>query len=199
MFLGPLTDAKPWSTTGIAGSHNFLRKLWRLFFDELKGSKIIDQEATKDELKVLHTAIKKVEDDLERFSFNTVVSALMICVNDLTSLKCSKKVILSDLLVLVSPYAPHIAEELWAALGHTESITKAAFPVLNMSYLVEATFEYPISINGKVRAKIELPIDMPQAEMETAILADAKIQAQLAGQTPKKLIIVPKRIVNVVV
>jgi leucyl-tRNA synthetase len=199
MFLGPLTDSKPWNTSGIAGSHNFLRKVWRLFFEENKGWKVSDEAPTAAEWKVLHTAIKKVEDDLERFSFNTVVSALMICTNELTSLRCSKRAILQELLVLLSPYAPHISEELWAQLGHTTSITKAQFPQLDMTYLEESQFEYPVSINGKVRAKITMAADMSQADMEATILADPKIQAQLAGATPKKIIIVPKRIVNVVV
>jgi leucyl-tRNA synthetase len=202
MFLGPLEQAKPWNTNSISGSFNFIKKVHRLFFEEIGGVeklKVTDSQPTKEELKVLHTAIKKVGDDIERYSFNTVVSTLMICVNDLAALKCNKKAILEQFLILLSPYAPHISEELWEAIGHKAgSISYAQFPTFDASLLVEATFEYPISINGKVRANIALPTEASATEVEAAVLANETVQKWLAGNAPKKVIVVPKRIVNVV-
>ncbi len=199
MFLGPLEQAKPWNTNSISGSFNFLKKVHRLFYDDLGVLKVSDNEPTKEELKVLHTAIKKVGDDIERHSFNTVVSTLMICVNDLATLKCNKKAVLEQFLILLSPYAPHIAEELWEAIGNQAgSISYAQFPAFDASLLVEATFEYPISINGKVRANIDLPTEATNAEVEKAVLENATVQKWLEGKAPKKVIVVPKRIVNVV-
>jgi leucyl-tRNA synthetase len=200
MFLGPLEQAKPWNTNGIDGSFRFIKKVWRLFYDDQDVLKIKDEAPTPAELKVLHTAIKKVEEDLERYSFNTVVSTLMICVNDLGALKCSKKAILQELVVLMSPYTPHIAEELWTILGNEAgTISYANFPTFNPAYLVEANFEYPISINGKVRANISFPTDALPADIEVEVLANEVVQKWLEGKVPKRVIVVPKRIVNVVI
>ncbi|TAE39558.1 MAG: leucine--tRNA ligase [Runella slithyformis] len=201
MFLGPLTEAKPWNTNGITGTYNFLRKLWRLFYDEQSGKqKWLEAEPTAEELKVLHRTIKRIEDDLERLSFNTVVSTFMIAINDLTDLKCHKKAILEPILVMLSPYAPHIAEELWEKLGHQAgSILSATFPVFDAQYLVESTFEYPVQINGKVRANLVFATDMTAADIEKGVLENEIVQKWLEGKIPKKVVVVPKRIVNVVV
>jgi leucyl-tRNA synthetase len=200
MFLGPLEQAKPWNTNGIDGSFRFIKKVWRLFYDENNNSKVKDEAPTPAELKVLHTCIKKVEEDLERYSFNTVVSTLMICVNDLGSLKCSKKAILQELVILMSPYTPHISEELWEILGNEKgTISYTTFPKFNPVYLVEANFEYPISINGKVRANLSFPTDALPADIETQVLANEVVQKWLEGKAPKRVIVVPKRIVNVVI
>ena len=200
MFLGPLTDAKPWNTNGISGTSNFLRKFWRLFFDDQTGKqKWVDAEPTADELKVLHRTIKRVEDDIDRYSFNTVVSTFMIGVNDLSDLKCHKKAILNDMVILLSPYAPHISEELWVALGNEAgTISSAPFPKFEPKYLVESSFEYPIQINGKVRANIPFPVDMSKEDIEQGVLANETVKKWLEGNTPKKVVVVPKRIVNVV-
>ena len=197
MFLGPLEQYKPWNTAGITGVHGFLKKLWKLYYDD-NGLKVNDNAATKDNLKTLHKTIKKVEDDIENFSFNTSVSTFMIAVNELTVQKCTSKAILEPLLVLVSSYAPHIAEELWQALGHEESISTVAFPIFDESHLVESSKEYPISFNGKMRFKLELPLDMSKDEIEQRVLAHEKTQAQLQGRIPKKVIVVPGKIVNIV-
>ncbi|MCR9263903.1 MAG: leucine--tRNA ligase [Flavobacteriaceae bacterium] len=192
MFLGPLEQSKPWNTAGITGVHSFLKKLWRLF------EVIEDKEPTADNLKTLHKTIKKVEEDIENFSFNTSVSTFMICVNELTAQKCTSKAIFEQLAILVSPYAPHIAEELWSRLGHTKSIAEAPFPKFEEKYLVESSKEYPISFNGKMRFKLELPLDMGKDAIEEAVLAHEKTQEQLQGRTPKKVIVVPGKIVNIV-
>ncbi|TMM59373.1 leucine--tRNA ligase [Maribacter algarum] len=197
MFLGPLEQSKPWNTAGITGVHSFLKKLWKLYFNE-NGSKITDAEASAENLKTLHKTIKKVEEDIENFSFNTSVSTFMICVNELTAQKCTCKAILEPLAILVSPYAPHIAEELWEKLGHSESISTAPFPTFEPKYLVESSKEYPISFNGKMRFKMELPADMSKEDIEAAVMAHEKTQQQLAGRTPKKVIVVPGKIVNIV-
>ncbi|MFK8294796.1 leucine--tRNA ligase [Capnocytophaga canimorsus] len=198
MFLGPLEQAKPWNTAGITGVSGFLKKFYNLYFDGDVVS-ISDEEPTKEEYKILHTLIKKVEYDIENFSFNTSVSAFMIAVNELQKIKCNKRAILEPMAVLISPYAPHIAEELWEVLGHNESISRVPFPTFEEKYLVESTKEYPVSFNGKVRFKIELPLDMPNEEVEKIILADERTQAQLGGNPPKKIIVVKGKIVNVVV
>ncbi|MFJ1377031.1 leucine--tRNA ligase [Capnocytophaga canimorsus] len=198
MFLGPLEQAKPWNTAGITGVSGFLKKFYNLYFDGNAVS-ISDEEPTKEEYKILHTLIKKVEYDIENFSFNTSVSAFMIAVNELQKIKCNKRAILEPMAVLISPYAPHIAEELWEVLGHNESISRVPFPTFEEKYLVESTKEYPVSFNGKVRFKIELPLDMPNEEVEKIILADERTQAQLGGNPPKKIIVVKGKIVNVVV
>jgi leucyl-tRNA synthetase len=199
MFLGPLTESKPWDTRGIEGTYRFLRKFWRLFFDQNGNPIFKDEEPTKDELKSLHKTIKKVAEDVENFSFNTSVSSFMICVNELTDLKCHKKAILRDLLITISPYAPHIAEELWQQIGETESITKTVFPTFNAAYLVEDSFEYPIQINGKVRVNLNFPADMAKEEIEKQVLANEQVIRWMEGKELKKIIVVPKRIVNVVV
>jgi len=197
MFLGPLEQYKPWNTAGITGVHGFLKKLWKLYFDD-NGYKVTDTEPTKENLKTLHKTIKKVEEDIEHFSFNTSVSTFMIAVNELTAEKCTSKTILEPLLILVAPYAPHIAEELWEALGHKESIAYAPFPKYDESYLVESTKNYPISFNGKTRFTLELPLDLSREEIEAAVMAHEKTKAHLEGRIPKKVIIVPGKIVNIV-
>ena len=197
MFLGPLEQAKPWNTAGISGTYNFLRKLWRLYFSE-SGWQVTDDAPTAEMLKALHKTIKKVNEDIQSFSFNTSVSQFMICVNELSALKCHHKAILEPVATLVAPFAPHIAEELWKHLGHNESITYASYPIHNDQYLQEESKEYPVSFNGKVRFKRSFPTDMPAAEIEKAILADPQTAEQLQGKAPKKVIVVPNRIINVV-
>ncbi|MFN8430503.1 MAG: leucine--tRNA ligase [Spirosomataceae bacterium] len=199
MFLGPLTESKPWDTRGIEGTNRFLRKFWRLFFDQNGKYLVSDAEPTKEELKSLHKTIKKVEEDVENFSFNTSVSTFMICVNELTDLKCHKKAILSELLVIISPYAPHIAEELWSLIGNTESISLQQFPKWNPEYLVEDSFEYPVQVNGKVRVNLNFPADMSKEDIEKAVLANEQVIKWMEGKPLKKIIVVPKRIVNVVI
>ena len=198
MFLGPLEQAKPWNTAGISGVYNFLRKLWRLYFSD-NGWQVTDEAPTAEMLKALHKTIKKVNEDIENFSFNTSVSQFMICVNELSSLKCHHKAILEPLAVLVAPFAPHIAEELWKRLGNAESVTYAPYPIHEEKYLQEDSKEYPVSFNGKVRFKRAFPTDMPIAEIEQAILADPQTIEQLQGNTPKKVIVVPNRIINIVI
>lgn len=198
MFLGPLEAHKPWDTNGIDGVHKFLKKLWRLFY---KGEnfEVSDAEPTKDELKVLHKTIKKIQDDIERFSFNTSISAFMICVNELSSLKCNNKAVLEDFLKLLAPFAPHISEELWNKCGNNESITKASFPEFNESFVAEDTHSYPVSFNGKMRFKLELSLSMSKDEIEQEVLNCEQAQKWIDGKTPKKVIIVPKKIINIVV
>ncbi|WP_373511399.1 class I tRNA ligase family protein, partial [Persicitalea sp.] len=191
---------KPWNTNGIDGTYRFIRKLWRLFYNDHGDWIVTDDSPTKDELKVLHKTIKKVQEDIESFSFNTGVSAFMVCVNELGSLKCHKKAILSELVVLLSPYAPHITEELYATLGHgAGTLAQATFPTWQQEYVTDDEFEYPIQINGKVRATISFPLDTDRADIEKEVLADETVQKWLDGKSPKKVIVVPKRIVNVVV
>ena len=197
MFLGPLEQAKPWNTAGISGVYNFLRKLWRLYFND-NGWQVTDEAPTPEMLKALHKTIKKVNEDIENFSFNTSVSQFMICVNELSSLKCHHRDVLAPLSVLVAPFAPHIAEELWKRLGNTESVTYAPYPVHEDKYLQEDSKEYPVSFNGKVRFKRAFATTMTPAEIEQAILADPQTAEQLQGNTPKKVIVVPNRIINVV-
>ena len=197
MFLGPLEQAKPWNTAGISGVYNFLRKLWRLYFND-NGWQVTDEAPTPEMLKALHKTIKKVNEDIENFSFNTSVSQFMICVNELSSLKCHHRDVLAPLVVLVAPFAPHIAEELWKRLGNTESVTYAPYPVHEDKYLQEDSKEYPVSFNGKVRFKRAYATSMTPAEIEQAILADPQTSEQLQGNTPKKVIVVPNRIINIV-
>jgi leucyl-tRNA synthetase len=197
MFLGPLEQAKPWKTSGISGVSSFLKKLWKLYFNE-EIFEVSKEKATKEELKVLHKTIKKVQEDIESFSFNTSVSTFMIAVNDLTTLKCNKRAILEPLLILLSPYAPHISEELWSKLGNKKSISTADFPVFNAKHLVESAKNYPISFNGKMRFTLELPLDLSKEEIEKTVLEHEKTILQLEGRTPKKVIIVPGKIVNIV-
>lgn len=197
MFLGPLEQAKPWNTAGITGVSGFLKKLWKLYFDD-NGLIVTTGEASKEALKILHRTIKKLQDDIENFSFNTSVSSFMIAVNELTAINCHERTILEPLAILISPYAPHIAEELWHRLGHTGSISQVPFPVFNPEHLVESSKEYPVSFNGKMRFKIELSMDLSVAEIEKAILADERTVQQLNGQAPKKVIVVPGKIINIV-
>lgn len=199
MFLGPLEQFKPWNTNGISGVNNFLRKLWRLFHNAEGNFLISDDAPSKEELKILHKTIKKVAEDIEAFSFNTTVSTFMVCVNELTAQKCNKRSILEPLVVLISPYAPHIAEELWEQLGHTDGVTYQDFPSFDASHLVERSHLYPVSFNGKMRFKVEYPLDMDRAEIEKQILAHEKSVHYLEGKSPKKVIIVPKKIINIVV
>jgi leucyl-tRNA synthetase len=197
MFLGPLEQAKPWKTSGISGVSSFLKKLWKLYFNE-DVFEVSLEKATKDELKVLHKTIKKVEEDIENFSFNTSVSTFMIAVNELTALKCNKKEILEPLLVLLSPYAPHISEELYSKFGNTTSISTVDFPVFNAAHLLESAKNYPISFNGKMRFTLEFSLDLSKEEIEKAVMSHEKTIAQLEGRTPKKVIIVPGKIINIV-
>ncbi|WP_289058868.1 leucine--tRNA ligase [uncultured Flavobacterium sp.] len=197
MFLGPLEQAKPWNTAGISGVFGFLKKLWRLYFDD-NGLIVNNDEPTKDNLKSLHKTIKKVADDIENFSFNTSVSQFMICVNELSSQNCHSRAILEPLGILVSPYAPHIAEELWSQLGHTTSISDVAFPVFEEKHLVETNKEYPVSFNGKMRFTIELPLDLTKEQIEEIVMKDERTQKHLDGRTPNKVIIVPGKIINLV-
>lgn len=197
MFLGPLEQFKPWKTSGISGVYSFLKKLWKLYIGE-DGVKVTEAAATKDNLKTLHKTIKKVQEDIENFSFNTSVSTFMIAVNELTAQACTSREVLEPLLVLISPYAPHIAEELWSQLGNDASIATEAFPVFDGKHLVESEKEYPISFNGKMRFKLNLPLDMSKEDIEKTVMAHEKTQQQLQGRTPKKVIIVPGKIINIV-
>jgi leucyl-tRNA synthetase len=197
MFLGPLEQAKPWNTAGITGVSGFLKKLWKLYFDD-NGLIVTSNPAGKEAYKILHRTIKKTQDDIENFSFNTSVSSFMIAVNELTAINCHERTILEPLAILISPYAPHIAEELWHRLGHQGSIATVPFPLFNPEHLVESSKEYPVSFNGKMRFKIELPMDLSAAEIEAAVMADDRTRQHLNGQQPKKVIIVPGKIINLV-
>ncbi len=199
MFLGPLESHKPWDTKGIEGVYRFIRKFWRLFVDENGNLIVVDDQPGDKELKVIHQTIRKTAEDIERFSFNTAVSQFMICVNELTDLKCHKKNILEHLLVLVSPYAPHIAEELWSRLGHESSVTASSYPVFKAEYIRENTFEYPVSFNGKMRFKLEMPVGASREEIEQQALANEKAARWLEGKEVRKVIVVPNKIINIVV
>jgi leucyl-tRNA synthetase len=199
MFLGPLEQSKPWDTNGIEGVFRFIRKFWRLYNDVNGNSVVTDGDPTPEELRTLHKTIKKIGEDIERLSFNTAVSTFMICVNELSELKCTKRAILEPLCILISPYAPHLAEELWERFGHTESITFAAFPALNEEYLVEKSFSYPVSFNGKMRFQLTLPLDLPADGIELAVKAAPETQKWIEGKTIRKIIVVPGKIVNIVV
>ena len=204
MFLGPVEMSKPWDTKGIEGVHRFLKKFWRLFFDEQKGKIWTDEKATSAELKVLHKTIKKIEEDTERFSFNTCVSTFMICVNELTDLKCHKKEILNPLLILITPYAPHIAEELYQQINATQTdeiismVLDATFPKWDEKYIKESSKAYPVAINGKTRTELTLSLDITQPEVEALVLQDAIVQKWLDGKAPKKIIYVKNKMINVV-
>ena len=193
MFLGPLEQSKPWDTQGIEGTFRFLKKFWKLY------SEISDEPATKEELKVLHKLIKKEEEDIERISFNTVVSAFMICVNELTDMKCNKRAILEPMAIMISPYAPHIAEELWHQMGHNDSVVNQKFPEFDASKVVENTFLYPVSFNGKKRFDLELPLDMKQDEVQNAVVNAPEAKKWLEGVSIRKVIFIPKKIINIVV
>ncbi|MEO0046868.1 MAG: Leucine-tRNA ligase [Bacteroidota bacterium] len=197
MFLGPLEQAKPWNTAGITGVSGFLKKLWRLYFDD-NGLIVTNDEPTAEMYKALHKTIKKVTEDIENFSFNTSVSQFMICVNELAQMKCNHRAILEPLAVVISPYAPHIAEELWAQLGHEGSISTVDFPLVNEKYLVESEKEYPVSFNGKMRFTIKLPLDLTIPQIQEIVMADERTIKQLEGRTPNKVIIVPGKVINLV-
>ena len=197
MFLGPLEQAKPWNTAGISGVFGFLKKLCRLYFDE-HTMIVTDEVPTKDNLKSLHKTIKKVAEDIEDFSFNTSVSQFMICVNELSAQNCHSRAILEPLAIVISPYAPHIAEELWSLLGNTDSIATVAFPVFEPAHLVESSKEYPVSFNGKMRFTMVLPLDLTKEQIEEIVMKDERTLKQLEGRTPSKVIIVPGKIINLV-
>ncbi len=199
MFLGPVEISKPWDTKGIEGVHRFLKKLWRLFYDEVKGQVWNDEKANDAELKVLHKCIKKIEDDTERFSFNTAVSTFMIAVNELSDLKCSKKEILEQLLIMLTPYAPHVSEELWSLLGNSGSVLDATFPKFEEKYVKESAKAYPVAINGKTRTEITLALDITQQEVEAIVLKDEVVLKWLDGKQPKKVIYVKNKMINLVV
>ncbi|MBK7752715.1 MAG: leucine--tRNA ligase [Flavobacteriales bacterium] len=209
MFLGPIEQSKPWDTNGIEGTSRFLKKFWNLFHlrspklpsegDEGEIFTVTDEAPTKPELKVLHATLKKVTEDIEKMSFNTSVSQFMIAVNELGALKCHKRDVLEPLTIALAPFAPHIAEELWSLLGHTESVTGAQWPQWDAQHLVEDNFSYPISFNGKTRLQLEFPVALSKEEVEAAVLANPEVQLRLEGKAPKKVIVVPKRIVNIVV
>ena len=199
MFLGPLEQSKPWDTNGIEGTFRFLRKFWNLFHGAGDAFAVSDDTPTKAELKVLHATLKKVTEDIEKMSFNTSVAQFMIAVNELGALKCTKRAVLEPLTIALAPFAPHIAEELWQKLGHADSITTAPWPAYDESHLVEDSFSYPISFNGKTRLQLEFPIALDPKSVEERVLANPEVQARLEGKSPKKVIVVPKRIVNIVV
>jgi leucyl-tRNA synthetase len=202
MFLGPLEQSKPWNTAGITGVHSFLKKLWRLYHSGPDNTFHVSNSPSSVELegalKTLHKTIKKVQEDIENFSFNTSVSTFMIAVNELSAQKCTNREILENLLILISPYAPHIAEELWSKFGHTTSISTVEFPKFEAKYLVESTKEYPVSFNGKMRFKLELPMDFTKEQIQEAVMANEKTKQQLEGRTPKNIIVVPGKIINIV-
>ncbi|MBN8688696.1 MAG: class I tRNA ligase family protein, partial [Chitinophagales bacterium] len=191
--------SKPWDTKGIEGVHRFLKKFWRLFADELKGLIVTEEAPAAEELKVLHRTIKKIEDDTERFSFNTAVSGFMIATNELTDLKCHKRAVLEPLLLLITPYAPHIAAELWSLLGHSDHVLDAPYPVFDPQHVVESSKEYPISVNGKLRTTLNIALDAAQPEVEALVLANEVVQKWLEGKTPKKIIFVKGKMVNIVI
>ena len=198
MFLGPVEQSKPWDTNGIDGVHRFLKKFWALYSDKGGGFAFSDAEPAAEELKSLHKLIKKVTADIEAFSYNTSVAAFMICVNELTALKCNKRAVLEPLVILIAPFAPHIAEELWEALGHTTTVCDAQWPEWNEDYLREDTVNYAVSFNGKVRFNLQFAADATNDEIERTVLASESAQKYIDGKTIRKVIIVPKKIVNIV-
>ena len=198
MFLGPIEQSKPWDTAGIDGSHRFLKKFWGLYY---KGDALAltDDQPKPEALKSLHKLIKKVTGDIEAFSYNTAIPAFMIAVSELQQQKCTSRAIMEPMVILIAPFAPHIAEELWHALGHDTSVCNAEWPRFEEKYLVESTVTYPISFSGKVRFKMQFAADTPTAEIEAAVLANEETQKWMNGQAPKKVIVVPGRIVNIVI
>ncbi|MCX7728806.1 MAG: leucine--tRNA ligase, partial [Bacteroidia bacterium] len=199
MFLGPIDQHKPFITNGITGTYNFLKKLFRLYFNEKGEFFLSNEQPTEEELKLLHKSIKKIREDIERFSFNTAVSNFMILINKLNELKCNKRQILEPLLILISPFAPHIAEYLWSKAGHAESIINAPYPEYNEKYVMDNTFKYPISFNGKMKFNLEIPLNIPKEQVEQIVLSDEQTKKYLAGKQPKKIIFVEGKIVNLVV
>jgi leucyl-tRNA synthetase len=198
MFLGPLEQSKPWDTKGIEGVFRFMRKLWKLYHDKDNNLNISAEKPTKEEYKSLYKAVKKVKEDIERFSFNTSVSTFMICVNELTDLKCNKREILEPLAILISPFAPFIAEELWSLLGHQNTISFEKFPEIDESLLVESSFKYPVSINGKMRLTMEFELNKEQKEIEEEVLSNSEVQRFMEGKPVKKIIFVKNKIINIV-
>jgi leucyl-tRNA synthetase len=198
MFLGPIEAAKPWNTSSINGVSRFLNGFWRLFFDK-NGWAVTEEEPTKEEMKVLHTAIKKVSEDIDRFAFNTCVSAFMVASNDLNKLKCRKRAILEPLVILMAPFAVHLTEELWSQLGHSDSVHHQAWPQVEEKWLVEDSVTYPIAINGKTRATVDFPADATKADLEAAAPHIEEVQRYLEGKTIRKIIVVPGRMINLVV
>jgi leucyl-tRNA synthetase len=198
MFLGPVEQSKPWDTNGIDGVSRFLRKFWNLFF---QGDTFVvsDEQPTAEELKSIHKLIKKIGQDIENFSFNTSVAAFMICTNELTALKCNKRAVLSDFVIVLSPFAPHIAEELWYRLGNDTTVCDAKFPEYNEEYLKENSVKYTVSFNGKVRFTMDFPVDTAKEEVEKSVLANESSQKWMEGKTPEKVIIVPNKVVNIVI
>lgn len=199
MFLGPLEQSKPWDTNGIEGVFRFIKKFWRLYHDRENEFSVSADEPTKEELKILHKTIKKIQDDIERFSFNTAVSNFMICVNELSELKCNKQAILEPLVILIAPYAPHMAEELWENFGHAGTITYSSFPIFNEEFTAENTFHYPVSFNGKMRFQLELSLTLAVPEIEQVVLKAPETEKWLQGKPPRKIIVVPKKIINIVI
>jgi leucyl-tRNA synthetase len=199
MFLGPLEASKPWDIKGIEGVFRFLKKFWRLFADDERGLIITDQPPNNEELKILHKTIKKIEEDTERFSFNTGVSTFMIATNELTDLKCHKRSILESLVILLASYAPHISEELWHLLGHHSTVVDAVYPKFEQQYVKESTKTYPVAINGKTRTELTIALDATQQQVEEMVLANDVVQKWMAGKPPKKVIYVKNRMVNVVI
>jgi leucyl-tRNA synthetase len=200
MFLGPLEQSKPWNTNGIEGVFKFLRKFWKLFHDDQFNFRVSDEAPSKAEMKSLHKIIRKVEEDIDRFSFNTSVSSFMIAVNELTDLKCNKRAILQDMVIILSPYAPHICEELWVLLGNQAgTLSYASYPKFNPEYLVEDEYAYPISINGKMKLNLNISLSLEPADIESFVLASSEVQKYLDGKAPKKVIVVKGRIVNIVI
>jgi leucyl-tRNA synthetase len=197
MFLGPLEQSKPWDTNGIDGVHKFLRRLWRLFFDGSGGFALSEEPASPSELKTLHKTIRKIGDDVENFSFNTSVSAFMICLNELG--RCNRRSILRPLVILLAPFAPHVAEELWERMGESGSVCDAAWPAYDERYLAEENFDYPVSFNGRLRFKLLLPLGLSSAEIERAALADRNTARYTGGRAPKKIVVVQGKIINIVV
>jgi leucyl-tRNA synthetase len=193
MFLGPITEHKPWNINGISGVYNYFKKTWKLIHG------FTDKAASQEELKLLHKTIKKITEDIDNLSFNTAISTFMITTNELIKLKTTSKKVFKDLLVLLSPFAPHFTEELWETLGSTESITKAPWPKYNEKYLVETNYSYPVSFNGKMRFKIQLGLDLDKDTIEAKVLKDPRTEGYLDSKTPKKVIVVPGKIVNIVI
>ena len=198
MFLGPLEQFKPWDTKGINGVHNFLRKFWRLVHDENNKFTVSENKPSHENLRTLHKTIKKVDEDISRFSFNTIVSTLMICINELLDQKCNNREVIKGFTILLSPYAPHIAEEIWNKLGNKESVFFSSFPEYKPEYLKQNRIDYPVSFNGKMRYKITLPATNSKKEIEAAVMQHEKTKHYLSNKSPKKIIIIPQRIVNIV-
>ena len=198
MFLGPLEQDKPWNTAGISGVHNFLKKTWRLFYDQEKLI-VTNNKPSPEAYKILHQTIKKVTDDIERYSFNTCISTFMICVNELSALKCSNREILAPFIVLLSPFAPHFSEELWSVLGHSKSIEFEPFPLFDLSHVTETTKDYPVSFNGKMRFTLKLSLSLSIDEIKEIVINEERTQNQLQGNPPKKIIVVPGKIINIVI